>query len=216
MKIDPEAIKILCFGDSNTWGYSPSEGTRYPVDVRWTGVLQSMLGDGYWIIEEGLNGRTTDVDDPDTPGRNGLIYLHPCLNTHNPIDIIIFLLGTNDTKQKFARSPKRIAEGLRSLLDEIGMTSYDRVGKSPQVIIVSPPLVDDNIEKAREEFVDASHKSQGLSRQYYQLAREYGARFLDLAHLISPSKNDGVHLEPADHRIIAENLMERILPIDLN
>ncbi len=206
MNIDPEAIKVLCFGDSNTWGYSPIEGTRYPVNVRWPGVLQSMLGDGYWIIEEGLNGRTTDVDDPGSPGRNGLIYLHPCLKTHNPIDVIILMLGTNDTKQKFDRSAQRISEGLRSLLDEIETTSYDHAGRSPQLIIVIPPLVDDTIEKAREDFINASQRLRELSCLYRQLARTYGARFLDLAQLVSPSQKDGIHLEPADHCAIAENL----------
>ena len=45
--------RIMCFGDSNTWGANPSDGSRYPEDVRWTGVLQQTLGEGYQVIEEG-------------------------------------------------------------------------------------------------------------------------------------------------------------------
>ena len=64
MNINPTSKRILCFGDSNTWGYVPATGKRYPVGVRWTSLLQEKLGDGYEIIEEGLNSRTTDIDDP--------------------------------------------------------------------------------------------------------------------------------------------------------
>ena len=55
---------VLCYGDSNTYGYNPVNGLRYPQDVRWPGKLQSLLGNGYQIIEEGCNGRTTVFDDP--------------------------------------------------------------------------------------------------------------------------------------------------------
>ena len=51
--------RIVCYGDSNTWGYTPGTGARYPEDVRWTGRLQRALGPGYAVVEEGLNGRTT-------------------------------------------------------------------------------------------------------------------------------------------------------------
>ena len=56
---------ILCYGDSNTFGYVPAGGGKwYPEDVRWTGVLQDDLGDAYRVIEEGCSGRTTDIDPP--------------------------------------------------------------------------------------------------------------------------------------------------------
>ena len=50
---------ILCYGDSNTWGANPNDGSRYTDDVRWTGILQRELGGGYQVIEEGYNGRTS-------------------------------------------------------------------------------------------------------------------------------------------------------------
>ena len=49
--------RILCFGDSNTWGYKPTGG-RYDEETRWPMRMQRLLGDGYIVIEEGLNGRT--------------------------------------------------------------------------------------------------------------------------------------------------------------
>ena len=97
MNTGPNAIKVLCYGDSNTWGRDPhGKGIRYPVNVRWTGLLQSKLGHDYDIIEEGLGGRTTVIDDPKREGRNGKTYLRPCLETHSPIDVITLMLGTND------------------------------------------------------------------------------------------------------------------------
>ena len=62
MNTNPNAINILCFGDSNTYGQKPDKTGRYEANVRWTGVLQQLLGDGYYVIEEGLGSRTTDAD----------------------------------------------------------------------------------------------------------------------------------------------------------
>jgi lysophospholipase L1-like esterase len=74
---DPGAVRILCFGDSNTHG-APSDDPEYVrlgPDQRWTGRLQGILGDGFEIIEEGLSGRTTDVDYDDRRGRTPAIVL---------------------------------------------------------------------------------------------------------------------------------------------
>ena len=101
---------ILCYGDSNTWGYDPQTRSRFPHDVRWTGVLASSLGTGYRVVEEGLNGRTTRWDDPIEAGRNGLTFLQPCLESHLPLDLVIVMLGTNDLKQRFGLSASDIAQ----------------------------------------------------------------------------------------------------------
>ena len=90
--------RILCYGDSNTWGNIPADGRRYPADVRWTGVAAKLLGDGYSIIEEGLNGRTTSFDDYYVDCRNGRKGLGYALCAHAPIDLIVVSLGTNDLK----------------------------------------------------------------------------------------------------------------------
>ena len=92
---------ILCFGDSNTWGYVPGTGNRYPKQIRWTGLLQNLLGDSFFIIEEGLNGRTTVLDDPTRIAKNGMTYLRPCLDSQAPIDLVVMMLGTNDCKHRF-------------------------------------------------------------------------------------------------------------------
>ncbi len=81
-----EQVKsILCYGDSNTWGYNPRTGERHDYGYRWTTVAGTMHGPGYRLIPEGLNGRTTVLEDTIEPGRNGLRYLGPCLVSHKPL-----------------------------------------------------------------------------------------------------------------------------------
>lgn len=55
--------RVLCYGDSNTWGYQPGQGSRFPANVRWTGIVSQILKDRYVIIEDGVNGCTTVFDD---------------------------------------------------------------------------------------------------------------------------------------------------------
>jgi lysophospholipase L1-like esterase len=110
---------ILCYGDSNTWGYTPGTGKRYERHERWTGVLQQSLGNSAIVIEEGLNGRTTVLDDPTKPFRNGKDYLIPCLDSHAPLDLVILMLGTNDLKHRFGMSALDIGRNVATLLDMI-------------------------------------------------------------------------------------------------
>lgn len=105
---------ILCYGDSNTYGYNPVNGLRYPKDVRWTGVLQKMLGEEYEVIEEGCNGRTTVFEDAKEPWKAGLGYLRPCLNTHKPIDFVIMMLGSNDLKGCFMHLHRKLRMGQKN------------------------------------------------------------------------------------------------------
>ena len=108
--------RILCFGDSNTWGYIAVKGERYDEDTRWTGRLSKMLGDGCTVIEEGLNGRTTVWEDFVENHMSGLEYLWPCMETHKPFDLIVIMLGTNDTKCYFGAQARSIADGAGRLL----------------------------------------------------------------------------------------------------
>ena len=132
---------VLCFGDSNTWGLDPASGERFAPDVRWTGVLQRALGPDFRVIEEGLNDRTTNVEDPIYPARNGATQLMPCLDSHRPIDAVVLMLGTNDLKARLARSASDIAESAAQLAG-VARRSVTGPGKrSPQVVLVAPPPV---------------------------------------------------------------------------
>ena len=122
MNTNIDAKRILCFGDSNTWGYVPgSKHNRYPSNVRWTGILQNMLGSFFEIIEEGLNSRGIINGDkrPGKEGRSGMEYIVPCLDTHDPLDFIIVFLGTNELKSELNLTSEDIGENLRILINTI-------------------------------------------------------------------------------------------------
>ena len=114
---------ILCYGDSNTFGFT-LHGGRHPYDVRWTGRLQLALGPAYRVIEEGCGGRTTVFEDPIDLGRNGRTSLPVCLASHNPLDLVILMLGTNDMKHYFQNNAWSIGQGVAQLLHLIQTYPY--------------------------------------------------------------------------------------------
>ena len=137
--------RILCFGDSNTWGAVPEEGTRYPDKVRWTGLLQEKLGDGYQIIEEGYCGRTTVFDDEIEGRLSGIKYFGPCCDSQSPLDLIILMLGTNDLKMRFGVDARTIAFGFQRYLDVLATTPME--GNKPKILLVAPIKIDPSYRK---------------------------------------------------------------------
>jgi lysophospholipase L1-like esterase len=206
---DPGAVRILCFGDSNTHG-APSDDPEYVrlgPDQRWTGRLQGILGDGFEIIEEGLSGRTTDVDYDDRPGCNGRTYFVPCLQTHHPLDAVVVMLGTNDLKTCFDRTADQIADALRGYLDDILFNATDRRGQTPAIVLVSPILIDD-AAPLYEEMTADSFDSVGVARSrelgtaMARVASERGAAYADAA-TVARAGDDGLHLTRDSHARLA-------------
>ena len=189
---------ILCYGDSNTWGYNPATGERYARDEPWPGVLRRELGDGYLIIEEGLNGRTTVWDDPIEGYKNGKEYLIPCLETHKPLDLVIILLGTNDLKMRFSVPAYDIANGAGVLVDIVQKSATGPGDQAPKVLLLAPPPVA-RLTDFAEMFEGAKPKSERFSAHYRRVAEEKGCEFLDPSQVIVSSDLDGVHLEAGEH-----------------
>ena len=202
---------VLCYGDSNTYGYVPETGMRYPRDVRYPGKLQQLLGDAYTVIEEGCNGRTTVHDDPIDGWKNGLDYLRPCLNSHKPVDIVILMLGSNDLKVTFHQSAKEIANGAAQLVDVIKSFTAEKQGYVPKIILVSPPEIGPDIKSSSfygKFYEDAIERTKEFPTYYKEVAEEYGFVFLNAAAYITPSTFDSLHLTPQAHEILAEKLYE--------
>ena len=132
-----EQKNILCFGDSNTHGYNSRTGGRFGVKERWTRLLQKKLGDDYYIIEEGLSGRTTSFEDPVFEGLNGLSVIYPCMMSHEPLDLVMIMLGTNDTKDRFGANGFIIAKGM--LHGEISQTCF-WLHRRPSERAMHPPV----------------------------------------------------------------------------
>ena len=208
-------INILCYGDSNTWGRKPLEDTRFPLDLRWPGVLRQQLGSGYWVIEEGLNGRTTVWDDPVAEGRSGKVYLVPCLNTHKPLDLVAIMLGSNDLKPKFSLSAYEIARGAATLLEIIQKSGAGPDGQPPQVLLISPPPVIplEGDSEWREQFVGAPEKSKQLARYYAAVAEQFGVHFMDASKVMVSSPRDGIHFEVEDHAKLGTAVAEKVKEI---
>jgi lysophospholipase L1-like esterase len=200
---------IVCFGDSNTWGYDPVSSGRMAPDVRWTGVLQATLGSNYRVVEEGLNGRTTTVDDPIYPYRNGRDYLPPCLESHAPFDLVTIMLGTNDLKARFNRSASDIAESEGILADIAKRSGHGPDGRAPEVLLISPPAVT-VLTELSEMFEGAEEKSRKLAHFYQRRAERYGAHFFDAGSVIQCSDLDGIHFESADHATLGHALADKI------
>jgi lysophospholipase L1-like esterase len=190
---------VLCYGDSNTWGYEPATGNRFPEDMRWPGVLARQLGGGFQVIEEALNGRTTVRDDPVEEYKNGKDYLRPCLESHTPVDLVILALGINDLKARFLATASDAADGAGVLVKIVQQSGSGPEGDSPAVLLVAPPPVGLLTELALM-FAGAEEKSKKFSRQYHRVAQKYGCELLDAGEVVRPSDRDGIHLEAEEHR----------------
>jgi len=192
---------ILCFGDSNTWGYNARMKERYSRNERWTGVLRQELGDGYEIIEEGLNGRTTVWEDPIEGHKSGKEYLIPCLESHQPIDLVTIMLGTNDLKKRFSLflSAFDIANSAGVLVDIALRSGSGPGGGAPKVLLMAPPKVGKLTEFA-EMFEDAEVKSRKFSQHYRRIVNDHGCEFLDTSQIVTSSDIDGIHLELSEHQ----------------
>ena len=204
---------VLCYGDSNTYGYVPETGMRYPKSVRYPGRLQLLLGDEYAVIEEGCNGRTTIHDDPIDGWKNGLDYLKPCLNSHKPVDIVILMLGSNDLKETFHLTAREIADGAGTLVDVIRSFTAEKQGFVPTIILVSPPEIGTGIRRSPffGAFCENAVAESGKFPECYQrVADRKGCVFFNAAKYVSPSEFDSLHLTPEGHRVLAEELCKVI------
>jgi lysophospholipase L1-like esterase len=193
-----ENRRILCFGDSNTWGNDPSTGERYPRSVRWTGVLAEELGASFEVVEEGQNGRTTVWDDPIEGEKNGLRYLTPCLESHAPLDLVILMLGTNDLKARFSLTASDIARGVERLILLILSSGCGPVNRPPAVLLMAPPPVDPR-DDLDEMFLGARQKSLHFASRYAALAQLYGCIYFDVSQVIAVDPIDGIHYSALAH-----------------
>ena len=203
---------ILCYGDSNTWGYDPASNGRFDIHTRWAGVLRDQLGEDWWVIEEGLGGRTTVHEDHIEPYRNGMTYLMPCLLTHKPIDIVVLMLGTNDLKQRFGLPASDIGLGARLLCETILASSVGPDDKAPALILMSPPPTAP-LERTRfsEMFAGAEEKSKRLAGHYRFHAQELGCHYLNAGDVVTSSSLDAIHYEASEHRKLGEHVAVYIM-----
>ncbi len=209
---------IVCFGDSNTHGYCAKTGGRFDEEQRWTCLLQKKLGDGYLIIEEGLSGRTTCFPDPIYEGLSGLDVIYPCLMSHEPVDLLVIMLGTNDTKERFGSSAACIALGLKRLVDKAVATRDCWAESRANILIVTPQNIDPKYEDTEVGATmgrGCAEKSELLAEEFWKIAELTGCHYLDANKVITakPNEIDFMHLTEEGHRQLAEALAEEVTEI---
>lgn len=201
--------QILCFGDSNTWGYDGESRTRLPWGVRWTSLLQEKLEpQGVRVIEEGLCGRTTVFEDPLREGRRGTALLPTLLETHAPVDEIILMLGTNDCKTVFGASAEVIGKGISLLLGQIR-----KYAPQAKVLLISPIYLGEKVwqEGFDPEFSrDSVQVSKNLELVYERIAREQQVDYLRASSYVSCCEADQEHLNAAGHQVFADVVYDRV------
>ena len=203
---------VLFYGDSNTWGFDPETGLRYPYHLRWTSVCARLLGEGYNCIPAGMNGRTTAFDDPVKGARNGLRGLDYELQTHKPLDLFVVMLGTNDLK--YARA-EEVAEGMDRLLEMV-LTANERFRLSSpvfpagaRILLVSPVLLKAHVGDIPSDISD----SVRLAELYGSIAERRGLHFMDAEEYAEASVVDGIHIGPDGHSSLGKAVAESIRKI---
>ncbi len=210
--------KIVCFGDSNTYGYDPGTGGRYGEDVRWPKLLQKHLGDEYEVMEEGQNGRTIANEDPWEGGTKcGIDYVLPMLETKRP-DLLIIMLGSNDLKKKFSLPAADIAGSLITMIMEIRGYCEHYIGcPDMKILIIAPPALSEPFgESYFATFFDEKtvvEKSIELAKWYKFVADQHGCFFLDATSQVKAGSVDHLHLDPEGHAKMAELVRDKVKEI---
>jgi lysophospholipase L1-like esterase len=203
-------INILCYGDSNTFGFDAKTKTRLKKHERWPGVVQRALGEEYNIIEDGLPGRTTVWYDPVMNLISGADYLYPCLCAHQPLDMVVLMLGTNDLKQMFSVSAFDVFWGMERVVKIVKNFSTEFSANPPKIFIISPPNIIEPKEMFAEMYLGAEEKSVKLAKYYMELSVKYDALYLNAAEIIKPSPYDGLHIDANSHKLLGESTVKII------
>ena len=209
---------IVCFGDSNTHGYcaDPADcadgGDRFNVTERWTCLLQQQLWPDYLILEEGLSGRTTVFPDALHESMSGLDSIYSCLMSHEPVDLLIIMLGTNDTKERLGANAAVIGIGLERLVMKAKTVPAWRNGQ-PRILIIAPPHIGEGLYRRPEGEPmgkGCPEKSRALAEKFAQVAENQGCYFLDAEGVAEFNQIDCMHLSRKGHAQLAAKLAEMI------
>ena len=218
--------RILCFGDSNTWGVIPRwydttvPSDRYDENTRWPRVMAKLLGEEYHIIEEGLGSRTTIYELPNAPGKNGKAYLLPCMQTNRPLDLVIIMLGTNDLHLPEPLKEEDLGKGIRELIELV--QEHPNCGRGFQIakiLVIAPIEVWPSDPNGRTSVYPrfhgewATYLSRLFPKIYKEIADEYGCFFLNAALYAVPSPGDGVHMLPEGHIALGKAVAKKVAEI---
>lgn len=198
---------VLCFGDSNTFGFNPKDAKRFDKNSRWTGILKNLCGEKFHIIEAGCNNRTAFSDNSAGKMFTGYKFLPELLN--QDLDFVVLSIGINDLQFQYNVSLEEIKSGILNLVNTVK-------SKAPRVkiILVAPTELTENVLKSpifSTLFDETSiEKSKKLSEIYFEIANNNNCDFIDLNTVAVPSKIDGLHFEASEHEKIAKEVFKHL------
>lgn len=202
---------IVCFGDTNTWGYDNRDGNRLPYNERWTGILAKELGADFYVIEEGQPGRAI-TEDPVEEGKNAGSHIISCLESHEPIDVFVMMLGQPDLKKRFSLTACDIALGVESLVKKIMSSTCGAGHTRPKLLLMSPVQVGKIEGSAMENWFspqDTAERSSKLPVLYREIAKKYGAEFMEASD-VAETAEDAIHIANHSHLPLALAVAEQI------
>lgn len=212
--------RILCYGDSNTWGHDPENGARRVSDeCRWGQVLSQKLGLEYCVIEEGLCGRRTAGDGvlglPENRAWDGYEYFLPCIRSHVPLELVIIMLGTNDMQIPFDLQPEYTGEMLGKYIEAVEEVARLRDIETPPILLISPIAIDPAItenETFNELFgAQSLLKSARLAGIIEAVAKKYNVHYLKAEDYARASKADGLHMNSENHKLLGEAVYQKVI-----
>lgn len=199
--------KVLCFGDSNTFGFNPKNGSRFDKSSRWTGILQALCKNEFNIIEAGCNNRTAFSDNPAGKMFTGYKILPDFLK--QDLDFVILAIGINDLQFQYNVTLNDISTGMSNLVEMVKKSL-----PNSKIVLVSPTELTENVLKSPIFSIlfdkTSIEKSKHLSKIYFEISKKYGCEFIGLNNVATPSDIDGLHFEPSEHEKIAKVIFEHL------
>lgn len=175
-------MRVVCFGDSNTYGYDPRSylGGRYPVTSRWVDLLAEKTG--WEVLNAGENGREIPRLPVSLP----------------PLDLLIVMLGSNDLLQ--GADVDMVTARMEAFLDQLPL-------EKEKILLVAPPPMRLGEWVTDERLLTASAQ---LAERYQTLAQRRGIQFMDAGEWDITLTFDGVHFTGEGHQSFALGLYERV------
>lgn len=199
--------KILCFGDSNTFGFNPANGARLGADARWSGILQTLCRGKFEIVEAGCNNRTAFSKNPAGREFTGIEILPELLTSD--LEFVVIAAGINDLQPQYKTTETALKSGITNLLKLV----KSKLPNSKIILIIPPVLgAEVLVSPLFSMLFDESsiQKSKSIAKIYREVSIAENCDFIDLNGVATPSVRDGLHFEPSEHAKIARKIFEHL------